>query len=153
MPRLSVWLLRGSLLNLLAGGALGGWLLSVEPAAFLWTVRLRAAHVHLLLFGWLLPFVLGTAYWILPKHARGDPRGSNAWGWSGGLLVIGGGVLGTGGTLLGWALVQRLGTLAVVAGTATLVALLWPRVKAFGRGRTLGPPSLTSLSDPPPRSR
>jgi hypothetical protein len=62
MPRTSVWLLRLALGSLLAGAASGGWLLGYEPWSSAWLPRLRAAHVHLMLFGWLVPFVLGTAY-------------------------------------------------------------------------------------------
>lgn len=135
MPRLSTLLLRGSLLALLAGGALGAWLLGAEPWPSPWVVRLRAAHVHLMLFGWLLPFVMGTAYWMLPKHAAGAPRGSPVSGAIAAGLVLGGALLGAMGALAGRDQLQRGGTLAVIAGAATFLRLLWPRVKAFGSGR------------------
>lgn len=135
MPRLSVWLLRTSLIALLTGGGLGAWLLASEPSGSLWVGRFRAAHVHLMLFGWLMPFVLGTAYWMLPKHASGGERGSPRGAWTAGGMVQGGVLLGTAGALLGAIQLQRIGTLAVVAGGAGFILLLWPRVKRFGAGR------------------
>lgn len=135
MPRLSTLLLRASLLALVAGGALGSWLLGAEPWASPWLVRLRAAHIHLMLFGWLVPFVMGTAHWMLPKHAAGPPRGSPLAGGLAAFLVLGGALVGALGALAGAQSMQRLGTLGVIAGAATFIRILWPRVKAFGEGR------------------
>lgn len=135
MPRISLLLLRGSLLALVLGGAIGAWLLGAEPWASPLVVRLRAAHVHLMLFGWLLPFVMGTAHWMLPKHAAGHPRGSPVAGAIATTLVLGGAAAGAAGALLGSAPVQRAGTLAVIAGGAAFIGIFWPRVKAFGKGR------------------
>lgn len=135
MPRLSIWLLRTSLVALVAGGSLGAWLLAAEPWGSIWAGRFRAAHVHLMLFGWLMPFVLGTAYWMLPKHAAGEARGSSRMAWTAGTLVYGGVLTGTAGALVGMLPLQRAGTLAVVAGGAGFILLLWPRVKRFGAGR------------------
>lgn len=137
MPTLSTLLLRGSLLALLAGGAVGAWLLGAEPWASSWVVRLRAAHVHLMLFGWLLPFVMGTAHWMLPKHATGAPRGSPVAGGIAAALVLGGAAVGALGAVAGWDGMQRGGTLAVLLGAAAFVRLFWPRVKAFGEGRAI----------------
>ena len=136
MPRLSTLMLRGSLLALLVGGAIGAWLLGAEPWPSPWIVRLRAAHVHLMLFGWLLPFVMGTAYWMLPKHAAGEPRGSPLAGGVAASLVLGGAAVGALGALAGTVGVQRGGTLAVILASATFIGLFWPRIKAFGEGRT-----------------
>ncbi len=135
MPTGSIWLLRLSLVSLLAGTGIGAWLLGHEPWGSLWLPRFRAAHVHLMLFGWLIPFVLGTAYWILPRHADQDERGSRAAATLAiGLLGLGIPV-GLAGALLGVAPVQNSGTLCVVAGAMVLITLLWPRVKRFGSGR------------------
>jgi len=135
MPPISVWLLRVSLLALLGGAALGGWLLGAEPWASTWLPRLRAAHVHLMLFGWLLPFVLGTGYWILPRHASGEARGSPRLGLAGATLITIGVVLGPAGSLAGSLSLRRSGLACALAGAGLFLRLLWPRVKAFGRGR------------------
>ena len=124
MPAISVWLLRLSLVSLLAGGAAGGWLLSHEPWSSTWLPRLRAAHVHLMLFGWLIPFVMGTAYWILPRHTSGEPRGSPQLATIAASLIGAGTILGATGALANSALLQRIGTVAVVAGAGLFVSLL-----------------------------
>jgi len=146
MPPVSVRLLRLSLLALLAGAALGGVLLAAEPWGSAWLPRFRAAHVQLMLFGWLGPFVLGTAYWILPRHPQGEGRGSSGQARAASILLQAGVLLGPAGALAGWSVVARAGSLAAISGVALFVGLLWPRVKAFGNGRVDG---LTASPGPP----
>lgn len=135
MPPLSVWMLRGALLSLVAGSALGGWLLAWAPLAGAAHPALREAHFTLMLFGWLLPFVLGTAYWMLPRHAGGEPRGSRAvtglatGAYAAGVAIRLGGVLGAGET---WVTV---GTALLLPGTAGFIISYWTRIKPFGAGR------------------
>lgn len=135
MPDSSVRLLRLSLLALLAGGICGAVLLGGEPWASPWLSRVRTAHVQLMLFGWLVPFVLATAYWILPRHAQGESRGSERTARIGARLLQTGVVLGPAAQLAGLAGFAWLGAVAAVAGAAVFLGLLWPRVKAFGSGR------------------
>jgi hypothetical protein len=132
MPAISAWLLRLSLVALVTGAALGGWLLGAEPWSSEWLPRLRAAHVYLMLWGWLLPFVLGTAFWILPRHAEVG-RGSLRLGRAGTTLLSLGVAIGLTGALVGGDGVWRGGLACTVAGAIVFLRLLWPRVKAFGR--------------------
>jgi heme/copper-type cytochrome/quinol oxidase subunit 1 len=133
MPKISVWLLRLSLIALLTGGALGAWLLGAEPWASAWLPRLRAVHVDLMLFGWLMPFVLGTAFWILPRHATGEGRGPVRLA-SGATWLIGAGVvIAPLGALVGSGPVANGGLACTILGGGLFLRLLWPRVKAFGR--------------------
>lgn len=135
MPTVSVRLLRLSLIALLAGAAIGAWLLAVEPWDSGWLPRLQAAHIHLMLFGWLMPFVIGTAYWILPRHARADERGSVPIATGATWLIGAGVVLGPAGALAAIPGLERAGLACTLLGGALFVRLLWPRVKAFGVGR------------------
>ncbi len=136
MPPLSVWLLRGALLSLVAGSALGGWLLAWAPLAGATHPALREAHFTLILFGWLLPFVFGTAYWMLPRHAGGEPRGSRvmtgltAGAYAAGVAIRLGGALGTGEN---WV---PVGTALLLSGAAGFITLFWTRIKPFGAGRS-----------------
>ncbi len=136
MPPLSVWLLRGALCALVAGSALGAWLLAGEPLAGALHPALRDAHFTLMLFGWLLPFVVGTAYWMLPRHAGDAPRGSPgrtrlaAAAYTAGLAIRLGGALGGGET---WV---SAGTALLLFGTAGFITLFWARIKPFGAGRS-----------------
>lgn len=135
MPAISIWLLRLSLVALATGAALGGWLLGAEPWPSEWLPRLRAAHVYLMLWGWLLPFVLGTAFWMLPRHGHGAGRGSPWLGTAGTMLLSLGAAIGLTGSLAGADQVWRGGLACTVAGAIAFLRLLWPRVKAFGRDR------------------
>ncbi|HLS48072.1 MAG TPA: hypothetical protein VK012_06095 [Gemmatimonadales bacterium] len=76
MPLLSRLFLRLALTHLSVGAFAGAWLLSAlggwPDSAPAW---LRPAHVELLLLGWTLNLIMGTGYWILPRHATGPARG------------------------------------------------------------------------------
>ena len=132
MPRLSVWMLRLSLLALLAGSIPGAWLLATEPAFHPSTPALRLLHRDLMLFGWLVQFVLGVAYWMFPRYPRAPERGSSGLAWAAFWLFES----GLGLTL--WGAASSLPDLAgsgrmVLAGaTAGFLLLLWRRVRPFG---------------------
>lgn len=129
MPPLTRYLLRLSLVALLAGSAIGAWRLSHSlipgPA---W----RMAHIELMLFGWLVPFVLGTGYWMLPRAAVQPERGNPCVAWAGALLLTAGlGAVVVAALLDGprdWPLI---GAGVRSAGIFLLVLVLWPRVKPF----------------------
>ncbi len=77
MPGVSVWMLRLSLIYFSIGGTLGALLLLDKAfpfAPFLWD--LRPAHIEILIFGWIIQFTIGTAYWILPRFLITKDRGS-----------------------------------------------------------------------------
>ena len=135
MPAISVWLLRQSLVALVAGAALGSWLLGAGPWPSEWLPRLRAAQVQLMLFGWLLPFVLGTAFWILPRHAQGAGRGHARLGFAGAVLLGTGVVVGLTGSLAGVVALRDGGAAGTAVGAIAFLRLLWRRVKAFGSER------------------
>ncbi len=129
MPVLTRFLLKLSLLALLAGSAIGAWRLAhpLTPG-----VSWRAVHVELMLFGWLVPFVLGTAYWMLPRSAHPPDRGNPRLAWVGVLLLTaglsGGALARLGGGGPSW---EYLAAGARSAGILLLLLLLWPRVKPF----------------------
>ncbi|MEO8637033.1 MAG: hypothetical protein ABI587_17290 [Gemmatimonadales bacterium] len=136
MPRLSVWLIRVSLLALLLGATLGAWRLALGGPADITRQHLRALHRLLLLDGWLIPFVIGTAHWMLPKHAGEHPRGDPRVGVAGLILFLAG-LLGGGITIMNpttpWASVLATGIRLL--GFGCWLTMLWPRVKPFGFGR------------------
>jgi hypothetical protein len=79
MPRLSQLMIRTALVWLALGYTVGGVLLLNKGLSLLpWLWTLRFTHVHLLLIGWMVQFVCGVAFWILPRlnasGARGDER-------------------------------------------------------------------------------
>ena len=63
--------IKTSLLFLIAGLLLGGYLVVAEFAVGRYPPRLFiTAHVHLLLVGFMLMIVMGVATWMFPKPAR-----------------------------------------------------------------------------------
>ena len=40
---------------------------------------LLPVHIELLIFGFIIQFTMGTAYWILPRFLEGEPRGNVFW--------------------------------------------------------------------------
>ena len=78
MPGVSIWMIRLSLANLLMGITIGVLLLinkavSISPELML----LLPVHIELLIFGWIIQFTLGTAYWILPRYLISKDRGGS----------------------------------------------------------------------------
>lgn len=68
MPLPSRWMIRCSFIYLLVGFCIGAMLLinKAYPALpQIWT--LLSIHIEILIFGWIIQFTLGSAYWILPK--------------------------------------------------------------------------------------
>ena len=133
MPRLSVLMIRCALISLLLGSTAGALLLGRFPPALSRIAPLRAMHLDLMLFGWLVQFVLGVAYWILPRYATRPERGPAAPAATSFVLFQAGLVL----ALLGSA-TPALHALApagrlLLAGASLLFAiLLVPRIKPFG---------------------
>lgn len=132
MPRASAWFVRASLCHLVVGFALGALLLADKGVPFAPAVwALRAAHVEVLLMGWMVQLVMGVAVWIFPRFAlRRAPQRSAVTAWlafallnAGVLCVV---VSGDGGE---WATAGRL---AEIGAAASFVAHLWGRVSPAG---------------------
>jgi hypothetical protein len=71
-------LIKSSLVYLTIGAFLGALLLinkafNVEPAIWF----LLPVHIELMIFGWIIQFTLGVAYWILPRYLEGGSRGNH----------------------------------------------------------------------------
>ncbi|MEX2463280.1 MAG: cbb3-type cytochrome c oxidase subunit I [Balneolaceae bacterium] len=80
MPIQSVWMIRLSLIWLLIASGLGALLfihktIPLHPS--IWS--LLPLHYEIAIWGWIVQFVLGTAYWIFPRFLEGEPRGSKFW--------------------------------------------------------------------------
>lgn len=137
MPRLSIWLVRASLLYLVIGFALGTAMLAARamPAAAGALAELRPLHVELLTLGWIVNLGMGVGYWILPRHAAGAERGGSAAVVA--AVLLNAGVLAVGaGAAIGAAPPVLVAGRAAEAGAAIAFALhAWTRVKPYGAGR------------------
>ncbi|MEO7986794.1 MAG: cbb3-type cytochrome c oxidase subunit I [Gemmatimonadales bacterium] len=136
MPRLSVLMIRTSLLYLAAGFLAGALMLANRGVPFAeWVYRLRPVHIEFLLLGWTVQLALGMAFWILPRFRSGRERGREELAW-GAFALLNAGVLGTaiGGATGAPAIVALLGRSAEGLAALTFALHAWPRVKIFGAG-------------------
>lgn len=135
MPLISRLMIKLSLVYLLLGVSLGAlmlinkaWLIS----PILWFVL--PIHIEFLIFGWIIQFTLGVAYWILPRYLETKGRGNATPAWlmlvflNAGILMVAFSAYGLGNT---FALTGRiLEALAVVL----FISLHWKRVVTYNRG-------------------
>lgn len=136
MPIQSIWMIRASLIYFLAVFIIGGFMLvhkGIFLHSFAWS--LLQVHIELALFGWLIQFVLGTAYWMLPRFLEGPKRGSKGMAWLMILLLNSGiwiyllsyfGMISQTGFLIGRAL--------ELAAVGCFVYLHWNRIVRYRRG-------------------
>ncbi len=130
MPRLSVWLVRASLIHTGIGFLFGALILHHKGVPiFDWTWRLLTPHIDLMIFGWTMQLVMGVAFWTLPRFSQEPRYGAVYLGWwSFGLLN--GGVLLT--SLAYWfdfGSFMLSGRLLVTLAVVVFVIMIWPRVK------------------------
>ena len=134
MPRLSVWMIRASLVYLLVGFTFGGLILfhkglSLSPV--LW--RLLPAHIEFLMIGWIIQLVAGVAFWILPRFSRAPRRGNVRLAWIAFGLFNFGLWMSSFGPLLSTAAWLPFLAKVLQAGAATALVLhAWPRIKPSG---------------------
>lgn len=77
MPAVSRWFIRSSLLCLASGMVIGALLMINKALLWAgWIWMLLPIHIELLIFGWIIQFTMGTAYWILPRFLEGPKRGN-----------------------------------------------------------------------------
>jgi hypothetical protein len=132
MPRLSVYFVRASLLYLLVGFTLGGLLLAnkgVMISPVIWA--LLPIHIEFALVGWMVQLALGVAYWILPRFARGAPRGKERLAWLAWILLNAGILFVVLQTLLGTPWLTLTGRLLEILGLSAFAVGNWRRIKAI----------------------
>jgi hypothetical protein len=72
VDRLTSLMLRASFVWLVAGVTIGSAMLAAGPATIPGLGMFRAAHLHMLLVGWLIQFALGVGYWLFPRKRTPD---------------------------------------------------------------------------------
>ncbi len=133
MPKLSVWLVRASLIHMGIGFLFGSLILyhkgiPIDP----WTWKLLNPHIELMIFGWTMQFVMGIAFWILPRFTGEGRYGKPYLGWWSFGLVNSGIVFTASGTWLTLDLLSFAGRLCTLSAVCLFVILIWPRVKPLG---------------------
>lgn len=133
MPVASIRLIRTAILHLGLGALLGALMLAARGQILgPQVLTLIPLHREMLLFGWLIQFALGVAWWMFPKFRGGPTRGVEALpqgGWfllNAGIVLVGLGAVTSLGLTPPGRILEVLGILLVVGG-------LVPRIKPFGR--------------------
>lgn len=135
MPTLSVWMLRLSLVYLLITALSGSVLLihkSIPLHAAVWS--LLPIHFEIAIWGWLVQFVMGTAYWMFPRYLTGTKRGNEIY------IVISVILLNAGILLLVSApfispegAIKAISRFVIIVSVALFSASLWNRVLSYRR--------------------
>jgi cbb3-type cytochrome oxidase subunit 1 len=131
--------IKTAIVFLIAGLALGFWMLLGREFGVPTGARLRSAHTHAVLVGFVLMMIAGVALWMFPRarpdDARYRPLLSEVawWGLAGGTAVRV--VLESmpGDTsALPWRLAIVLAGATQVAGAGLFFVGLWPRIRGSG---------------------
>jgi hypothetical protein len=131
-------MVRTSFAWLVAGVLLGGLMLTDRVVPGEWRLWGGPTHSHLLFVGWFVQFVVGIAYWLLPRRRSPD----RPLGYREGAALLAAGALNVGLLLRvaaepaerigrdgGWTqAVLALSAVLQVAAVVVFVAQLWPRV-------------------------
>lgn len=70
MDRFTIFAVKTSLVWMLAGFVLGGLMLVDHLVPGNWRAWLLPTHGHMLFVGWFVQFVIGIAFWLLPRKRR-----------------------------------------------------------------------------------
>lgn len=133
MPRLSVWLVRASLLHLGMGFLFGALILHQKGVPlYPWAWGLLGPHTEFVIFGWTMQFVMGIAFWILPRFSGERRYGNTALGWWSFALFNGGILLTAAGDWFALGSFVLAGRFATLSAVVLFVIVIWPRVKPLG---------------------
>lgn len=137
MPKLSVWMVRASLIQMGFGFLFGALVLHHKGVPiYAWIWKLLNPHIEIMIFGWTMQFAMGVSFYALPRFAPYEPKpylgnryGAEYLGWGAWVLLN----LGVGLACLShWyqapyvLLYSRLG---IFTGLLLYIVMMWPRVK------------------------
>lgn len=133
MPVQSIWMIRISLGYLLIITAMGSLLLVhkvIEIHPMMWV--LLPAHYEMAIWGWMVQFVLGTAYWIFPRYLNLTSRGSEPIAWMVVVLLNVGIFLFVIENLLQISQLFKVsGRLIIISSIGFFVSVIWKRVVSY----------------------
>lgn len=134
MPKLSVWLIRAALIYMGVGFLFGALILYHKGIPIYdWAWRLLNPHIELMIFGWMMQFVMGVAFWILPRFTGENRYGRTGAGWWSFGLFNSGVLLTAIGTWFAHDGLSLLGRCAMLPAVILFVFVLWPRVKPLSQ--------------------
>jgi len=138
IPLPSIWMIRLSLLYLLISVILGAILLTNKALVLypsIWVIL--PIHYELVIWGWLVQFVMGTAYWMFPKYLKQVKRGSVTLAW---LMIV---TFNIGLYILILSLILRINGIIRISGRSLLMLsviifglLMWRRIVSYRELKT-----------------
>lgn len=131
MPKLSVWMVRASLIWMGIGFLFGSLILHHKGIPiYPWTWRLLNLHIEIMIFGWIIQLVMGVAFQVLPRFSKRESRyGAEYLGWwsfyliNSGIMIL---------AFADWNSIPWLafvGRLLVFFAITAFVIMIFPRVK------------------------
>ena len=130
MPTLSRVAIRTALMALGLGAFIGAWTLAAPAFGAQPPWALLPLHLELLLFGWLVQFGMGVAYWILPRTpGRPSERGRGFAAVAAFLLLNAGVLLAGMGPALGSDATLAAGRILELLAAVAFASHAWPRVR------------------------
>ncbi len=134
MPKLSVWMVGASLIHMGFGFLFGSLILHHKGIPiFSWTWQLLNPHIELMIFGWTMQFIMGIAFFILPRFSEHPNRyGAEYLGWWSFFGINLGVILTAISYWFGWHDMAIIGQFFVLLAVVTFVAMISPRVKPLG---------------------
>jgi len=133
MPRLSAWYIRASFLHLTLAVTYGALILTAKAVpGWGWSWMLFPSHIEEMAYGWMLQFVLGIAFWALPRYKHGPKRGDERPIWAAWGLLNLGIVLLTFDPWIGIGWIRSAGSMAEVLAVVIFTISAWPRIKPLG---------------------
>jgi hypothetical protein len=131
MPTQSIWMIRLSLSYLMFAILTGALLLTHKAVPIhnaIW--GLLPIHYEAAIWGWLVQFVMGTAYWMFPRYLRDMGRGSPVLAWSVVILINLGLLLLIASTLT-TTFLAIAGRSLLMVGTLLFGGIMWNRVVSY----------------------
>lgn len=133
MPLASRILIKCSYIYLLLAMVLGAIMLihkaqPLHPAVW----QLLPLHIEMAIFGWIIQFTLGTAYWMLPRFLTGRQRGPRSLAFAMIIALNMGIVLTLAGHMMATALpLMLVGRILELLAVFLFVSLHWQRIVTY----------------------
>lgn len=155
MDRFTIFAVKTSLIWMLAGFVIGGLMLVDHMVPGNWRAWLLPTHGHMLFVGWFVQFVIGIAFWLLPRKRR--PELPLGYGEHKAFIALA--MLNVGLAMRviaeplwrdrqeGWWIDSLLAGSSIlqVAAIFIFVTQMWPRI--YGRNKLGAPQGKTSKSE------
>ncbi|MCC6615345.1 MAG: cbb3-type cytochrome c oxidase subunit I [Anaerolineae bacterium] len=134
MPRLTIWMVRTSLLHLGIGFTVGMLMFFNKGIPFdpsLW--RLLPVHIEMVLLGWTMQLAMGAAFWVLPRFSERARYGNERLGWLAYVLLNTGLAIFIYGSLSSGTLLVFVGRCLELTSVFCFALMIWSRVKPLSQ--------------------